>query len=74
VCDQTVFLTSFYSREGFNRPLRRIKLNNPQTGKRLVFLTNNFALDALAIAKFYKSRWRRVVLRRSSISHTFVCY
>jgi hypothetical protein len=58
VCDQTVFLTGFYSRQGFNRPLRRIKFNDPQTGKRLVFLTNNFALDALAIAKLYKSRWQ----------------
>ena len=58
VCDQTVFLTGFYSRQGFNRPLRRIKFNDPQTGKRLVFLTNNFALDALTIAKLYKSRWQ----------------
>ena len=58
VCDQTVFLTGFYSRQGFNRPLRRIKFNDPQTGKRLVFLTNNFALDALAIARLYKARWQ----------------
>ena len=58
VCDQTVFLTGFYSRQGFKRPLRRIKFNDPQTGKRLVFLTNNFALDALTIAKLYKSRWQ----------------
>jgi IS4 transposase len=58
VCDQTVFLTGFYSRQGFNRPLRRIKFNDPQTGKRLVFLTNNFAFDALTIAKLYKSRWQ----------------
>jgi hypothetical protein len=58
VCDQTVFLAGFYSRQGFNRPLRRIKFNDPQTGKRLVFLTNNFALDALAIATLYKSRWQ----------------
>jgi Domain of unknown function (DUF4372)/Transposase DDE domain len=58
VCDQTVVLTGFYSRQGFNRPLRRIKFNDPQTGKRLVFLTNNFALDALTIAKLYKCRWQ----------------
>src|SRR5580658_4486789 len=58
VCDQTVLLTGFYSRQGFNRPLRRIKFTDPQTGKRLVFLTNNFALDALAIAKLYKCRWQ----------------
>src|SRR6201981_2767732 len=58
VWHQTVFLTGFYSRQGFNRPLRRIKFNDPQTGKRLVFLTNNLALDALTIAKLYKSRWQ----------------
>jgi hypothetical protein len=58
VCDQTVVLTGFYSRQGFSRPLRRIKFNDPQTGKRLVFLTNNFAQDALTIAKLYKCRWQ----------------
>src|SRR5262245_31664490 len=58
VCDQTVLLTGFYSRQGFDRPLRRIKFNDPQTSKRLVFLTNNFALDALTIAKLYKYRWQ----------------
>src|SRR5437588_1294287 len=58
VCDQTVLLTGFYSRQGFNRPLRRIKFNDPQTGKRLVFLTNNFAQDPLTIAKLYKCRWQ----------------
>ena len=64
VCDQTVLLTGFYSRQGFDRPLRRIKFNDPQTGKRLVFLTNNFALESLTIAKLYKCRWqRRAVLQ-----------
>jgi hypothetical protein len=58
ICDQTVLLTGFYSRQGFDRPLRRIKFNDPQTSKRLVFLTNNFALDALTIAKLYKYRWQ----------------
>ena len=58
ICDQTVLLTGFHSRQGFDRPLRRIKFNDPQTGKRLVFLTNNFALDALTIAKLYKYRWQ----------------
>jgi hypothetical protein len=58
LCDQTVVLTGFYSRQGFSRPLRRIKFTDPQTGKRLVFLTNNFALDALTIAKLYKCRWQ----------------
>src|SRR5262249_13028085 len=58
VCDQTVLLTGFYSRKGFESPLRRIKFNDPETGKRLVFLTNNFALPALTIAHLYRLRWR----------------
>ena len=58
ICDQTIVLTGFYSRHGFQRPLRRIKFNDPQTGKRLVFLTNNFSHDALTIAKLYKCRWQ----------------
>src|SRR6266852_5508820 len=58
VCDQTVVLTGFYSRKGFQAPLRRIKFNDPETGKRFVFLTNNFALPALTIAQLYRMRWR----------------
>ena len=58
VCDQTVLLTGFYSRKGFEAPLRRIKFNDPETGKRFVFLTNNFALPALTIAQLYRMRWR----------------
>jgi hypothetical protein len=44
--------------EGFEAPLRRIKFNDPETGKRLVFLTNNFALPALTVAQLYRLRWR----------------
>jgi IS4 transposase len=51
-------LTGFYSRQRFNRPLRRIKYNDPQTGKRRVFLTNNFSQHARTIAKLYKCRWQ----------------
>src|ERR1700676_3802534 len=58
VCDQTIVLTGFYTRQGFDRPLRRVKFNDPETGKRLVFLTNNFVLPALTIAKLYKYRWQ----------------
>ena len=58
ICDQTIVLTGFYTRQGFDRPLRRIKFNDPETGKSLVFLTNNFVLPALTIAKLYKFRWQ----------------
>ena len=58
ICDQTVVLTVFYSRKGFDAPLRRIRYRDPESGKRLVFLTNNFALPALTITKLYRLRWR----------------
>ena len=58
ICDQTVVLTVYYSRKGFEAPLRRIRYRDPDSGKRLVFLTNNFALPALTITKLYRLRWR----------------
>ena len=58
ICDQTVVLTGFYARQDFARPLRRVKFNDPVTGKQLVFLTNNFVLPALTIARLYKYRWQ----------------
>jgi Domain of unknown function (DUF4372)/Transposase DDE domain len=58
ICDQTVVLTVFYSRKGFDAPLRRVKFKDPQTGKSLVFLTNNFVLPALTITQLYRLRWR----------------
>ena len=39
-------------------PLRRIAFYDEEHTRRLVFLTNNFDLPALTIAKLYKSRWQ----------------
>jgi hypothetical protein len=58
ICDQTIVLTGFYSLKGFETPLRRIRFNDPKTGKRLVFLTNNFVLPALTITELYRCRWQ----------------
>jgi hypothetical protein len=58
VCDQTVTLTGFYSQQGYPSPLRRVRFNDPETGKRLVFLSNNFALPALTITQLYRQRWQ----------------
>ena len=58
ICDQTVVLTVFYSRQGFDLPLRRVKFKDPHSGKTLVFLTNNFALPALTITQLYRCRWQ----------------
>lgn len=58
ICDQTVVLTVFYSRQGFDAPLRRIRFKDPQSGKSLVFLTNNFVLPPLTITQLYRLRWQ----------------
>jgi hypothetical protein len=57
-CDQTIVLTGVTTKTDFPVPLRRIKYIDPETGKRFVFLTNNLVLDALTIARLYKSRWQ----------------
>ena len=69
VCDQTVVLTGYYTRKGFDSPLRRVKFNDPETGKTLVFLSNNFALPAMTIAKLYKYRWRVELFFKSIKQH-----
>ena len=58
ICDQTIVLTGFYSRQDFDTPLRRIRFKDPETGKRLVFLTNNFFLSAITITELYRCRWQ----------------
>jgi hypothetical protein len=58
ICDQTVVLTVFSSHKDFEAPLRRIRFRDPISGKRLVFLTNNFALPALTITQLYRMRWQ----------------
>jgi len=58
ICDQTVVLSGFYSHKGFPVPLRRIKYRDPNTHKRLIFLTNQFTLPALSVADLYRCRWQ----------------
>ena len=57
-CDQTIVLTGPKSAHLYPVPLRRIRYTDPETGKRLVFLTNDFVLPALTIAQLYKARWQ----------------
>lgn len=58
VCDQTIALNGHYASQDYPAHLRRIKLNDPSSGKTLVFLTNNMTLPALTIAALYKNRWQ----------------
>ena len=58
ICDQTVVLTGYYSHKGFDTPFRPITFKDPESGKTLVFLTNNFVLPALTITRLYRLRWQ----------------
>ena len=58
ISDQQVMLNGYYSARKYPEHLRRVRFKDPETGKTLIFLTNNTALPALTIAALYKSRWQ----------------
>jgi hypothetical protein len=58
ICDQRIKLNGFYSAKSYPEHLRRVRFKDPESGKTLVFLTNNTTLPALTIAALYKSRWQ----------------
>ena len=53
ICDQTIALDGFYTRQDYPDHLRRIRFKDPDSGKTLVFLTNNFTLSAATICALY---------------------
>ena len=55
---QTIALDGIYTQQDYPESLRRIRFKDPETGKTLVFLTNNFTLPAATICALYKSRWQ----------------
>jgi len=58
ICDQTIGLNGYKTSRDYPAHLRRIRFKDVESGKTLVFLTNNFALPAAAICALYKSRWQ----------------
>jgi len=56
--DQTIELQGFYSKQHCPYQLRRIRSQDPETGKWIVLLTNQFKWSATTIAKVYKERWQ----------------
>ncbi|MDP2762542.1 MAG: IS4 family transposase [Sideroxyarcus sp.] len=58
ICDQRIASDGFYVSQDYPEQLRRIRFKDPETGKTLVFLTNNTPLPALTIAALYKSCWQ----------------
>ena len=58
VCDQTIAMNGFYIAKDYPEHLRRIRFKDPESGKTLVFLSNNTTLPPLTIAALYKNRWQ----------------
>jgi len=55
--DQSIYLKSQRG-SAYKGKLRRVSYRDPDTGKWLVFLTNNFELSYKTICALYKARWK----------------
>jgi Transposase DDE domain/Domain of unknown function (DUF4372) len=58
VADQTIALDGTRTRQECPIYLRRIRFKDPETGKTLVFLTNQTTLPAATVCDLYKARWK----------------
>jgi hypothetical protein len=58
ICDQIIVLATTKGLKDYSEQIRRIKFIDKETGKTLVFITNNKTLPALTIAALYKNRWQ----------------
>jgi hypothetical protein len=58
ISDQTIAMDGYVTQQHYPAHLRRIRFKNPESGKTLIFLTNQVTLPALTICALYKSRWQ----------------
>ena len=58
ICDQVIAVNGVYASKDYPEYLRKVRFKDPETGKTLVFLTNNTTLPPLMIAALYKNRWQ----------------
>ena len=56
--DYRIVLTGTDASQNYPVPIRRVAYYDVEHKKRLVFLTNNWSLPALTIARLYKRRWQ----------------
>ena len=67
--DQTISLDGFYTRQDYPELLRRIRFKDPESGKTLVFITNNFSLPAATIQK--PLRWNKWIKQHLRIKQFY---
>jgi transposase len=58
IADQTIALDGNATRKDYPDHLRRVRFKDRESGKTLVFLTNQSGLPAASICALYKSRWQ----------------
>ncbi len=58
IYDQTIVLQGYQSAKDYPETLRAVRYRDPETGKRLRFITNNTALPAMSVCALYKARWQ----------------
>src|SRR5258706_508881 len=58
MCDQRIALNGYQASRNYPEQVRRIRFKDPDSGKTLVFLTNQMTLPALTICALYKARWQ----------------
>jgi IS4 transposase len=58
ICDQRILMNGVRIRDDYPELMRRIRFKDPETGKTLIFLSNNMSLPATTIAALYKARWQ----------------
>jgi hypothetical protein len=64
ICDQTIVLQGPKSSKRYPVALRRIRVRDLETGKRITLLTNNFNLPAKTVADLYIQKWGRFTISR----------
>ena len=57
-CDQVIELTGPAAQTKCPYRLRRIRFRDPETGKMLIFVTNQMTFVAATVARIYKERWQ----------------
>jgi IS4 transposase len=70
--DHLIRLRGVKTRELYPDTLRRIRYVDPETGKRLTFLTNHLTLDALTVALLYRKRWQIELLFKWMKQHLHI--
>jgi putative transposase len=78
IADDIIEFTGHTTHKKYPHPLRKITWRDPETQKRLIFLTNELELPAQTIADIYRARWEielffKIIKQNLKIKRFFGC-